>query len=192
MTHAQIKDLASRLEGVDRLTNAERTALLRDLERHARIDLYGVARICKDHLKDPAALRLPTVIMAAERINRHFEARMKEPRGAVELYGEQDRQIRQPEDGRDYRGPIIGTTPNCIIQRDLDTGDYIVHSRGSLARQFDASEIDKNVAIHYPFKAIGGVGLVKEAERSLESGHENQLSHGHERTAHKHSMEMSR
>jgi hypothetical protein len=192
MNKTQINELASRLEGADRMNNAERTALLRDLERYARNDLYGAARICKDHLKDKSTLRLPTVIVAAERIHRHFEARMKEPRRPVELYGEQDRQIRQPEDGRDYRGPIIGTTPNCVIQRDLDTGDYVVHARGSLARQFDANEIDKNVDIRYPFKAIGGVGLVKEAESNHQHGRENQLTHGHERAGHQTSMEMSR
>ncbi|KAG1248411.1 hypothetical protein G6F65_019630 [Rhizopus arrhizus] len=118
MNKTQINELASRLEGVDRMNNAERAALLRDLERYARQDLYGASRICNDHLKDKSSLRLPTVIVAAPRIFREFEAHMKVQRSPVELYGEQDRQIRQPVDGGDYRGPIIANTPNCVIQRN--------------------------------------------------------------------------
>ncbi|KAG1380287.1 hypothetical protein G6F59_017993 [Rhizopus arrhizus] len=70
MNKTQINELASRLEGVDRMNNAERAALLRDLERYARQDLYGASRICNDHLKDKSSLRLPTVIVAAPRIFR--------------------------------------------------------------------------------------------------------------------------
>lgn len=196
MNKALINELARRLEGADRLSNAERLALLRDVERYARHDLYGAARLCKDHLNQKADLRLPTAILAAERIGKHFEMRTKEGRRPVELYGEQDRQIRQPEDGREYRGPVIGTTPNCVIQRDLETGDYIVHARASLAREIAPDEADKAVAIHYPFKAVGGVGLVADIEKSHGLTHEAQHAHGaqHARTHDKgdHSMEMSR
>ncbi len=192
MNKAQINELARRLEGADRLSNADRTALLRDIERYARNDLYEAARLCKDHLNEKSNLRLPTVVMAAERVGTHFEMRTKEARRPVELYGEQDRQIRQPEDGRDYRGPIIGATPNCVVQRDLDTGDYIVHARTSLARPFEPDETDKDMSIRYPFKAVGGVALVTEAESGHQKSHETQLSHDHQRAGHHNSMEMSR
>lgn len=201
MNKVHLQELVRRLEGADRLSNAERVALVRDIERYARQDLYGAARLCKDHLNQKADLRLPTAIMAAERIGKHFEMRTKAARGPMELYGEQDRQIRQPEDGRQYRGPLVGTTPNCVIQRDLDTGDYIVHARRSLVREFIPDEADKAVSIHYPFKAVGGVGLVAGIEAAHGLAHEAQhglaAQHGHaqgkgDHSKGEHSMEMSR
>ncbi|PJI53909.1 hypothetical protein CTI14_22000, partial [Methylobacterium radiotolerans] len=139
------------------MDNAQRTALLRDIERYAKSDLYGAARLCKDHLHKDANLRLPTAVMAADRIGKHFEERIREARRPVELYGEQDRQIRQPEDGREYKGPIVGTTPNCLIQRDNETGDLIVHARNTLNRSFEMTGNEEALAISYPFKAVGGV-----------------------------------
>lgn len=196
MQKAHINELVRRLESADRLSNADRTALLRDIERYARHDLYGAARLCKDHLNKNADLRLPTAIMAADRIGRHFEMRTTQARRPVELYGEQDRQIRQPEDGRNYNGPIVGTTPNCVIQRDLDTGDYIVHARASLASQFEPDESDKSMSIRYPFKAVGGVGLVADIEKPHglvhEAQHAHSAQHGHSHGKGDHSMEMSR
>ena len=208
MTRAQLEDLVRRLEGADRLSNAERLALLGDIERYARRDLYHAARLCKDHLNQKANLRLPTPIMAADYIEKHFERHTRQARRALELYGEQDRLIRQPEDGRHYRGPVVGATPHCVIQRDRDSGDYIVHARASLTHDIPARDADKDVGIHYPFKAVGGVGLVTEAENShnlthqAEHGHahgqahQHQAEHGrghsHERAGHDKSMEMSR
>ncbi len=103
MQKAQINELARRLEEVGRMDNAQRTALLRDIERYAKNDLYGAARLCKDHLHKDANLRLPTAVMAADRIGKHFEERIREARRPVELYGEQDRQIRQPKTGASTR-----------------------------------------------------------------------------------------
>ena len=191
MNKAQILILARQLENADRFSNAERTALLHDIERYARHDLYGAARLCKDHLNPNADLRLPTVVMAANRIGKHFEMRTQEPRRPVELYGERDCHIRQPEDGRNYRGPVIGATPHCVIQRDLDTGDYIVHARASLVHSLEAGDTDKNLSINYPFKAVGGVGLVSEAEKASEKSHETQYAHTNERAGHHNSMEIS-
>lgn len=206
MTKAQLEDLVRRLEGADRLSNAERLALLGDIERYARRDLYHAARLCKDHLNQKANLRLPTPIMAADYIEKHFERHTKQARRALELYGEQDRLIRQPEDGRRYRGPVVGATPHCVIQRDRDSGDYIVHARASLTHDIPAQDADKDVGIHYPFKAVGGVGLVESGEKSLALTHQHQAEHGHahglahqaghdhshERAGHDKSMEMSR
>lgn len=192
MKREQINDLARRLENAHQLSNAERTQLLKDLERYARHDLYGAARLCKDHLKEHADFRPPTVVMAADRIAKSFEMRIKEHRRPVELYGEQDRQIRQPEDGREYRGPIIGTTPNCVVQRDLDSGDLIVHARGSLARQFEAQDADRDLSIHYPFKAVGGVGLVKEAEHAHQAEHQASFERVPAQAQHAKTMEFSR
>ncbi|WYX19141.1 hypothetical protein WJ973_25405 [Achromobacter xylosoxidans] len=78
MTKAQLEDLVRRLEGADRLSNAERLALLGDIERYARRDLYHAARLCKDHLNQKANLRLPTPIMAADQIEKHFERHTKQ------------------------------------------------------------------------------------------------------------------
>lgn len=202
MTKAQLEDLVRRLEGADRLSNAECLKLLGDIERYARRDLYDAARLCKDHLNQKANLRLPTPIMAAGYIEKHFEHSAKQARRALELYGEQDRQIRQPEDGRNYRGPVVGSTPKCVIQRDRDSGDFIVHNRAQLTLAPD--DTGKSINIHYPFKALGGIGLVTEAENAhhlthqAEHGHSHGLAqqadhgHAHERAGHDKSMEMSR
>lgn len=179
MQKAQINELARRLEDAGRMSNAERTALLRDIERYAKSDLYGAARLCKDHLHKDANLRLPTPVLAADRIGKHFEERIREARRPVELYGEQDRQIRQPEDGREYKGPIVGTTPNCLIQRDNETGDLIVHARNTLNRSFEMTGQEEALAISYPFKAVGGVGLVRDADhgKQAEMGMDHQHTH---------------
>lgn len=191
MDKTEVNLLARRLETADRLTNAERVALLRDIERYARSDLYGAAKLCKDHLHERADLRLPTVVMAADRIGRHFEMRMNVARRPVELYAEQDRQIRHPEDGYRYDGEVVGTTPNCIIQLDRETGDLIVHNRASLVRAFESTENDKQLSINYPFKAVGGVGLVTEVVHGNEKVHEHQLERDLQRAA-EHAMEHSR
>ncbi|NMU89781.1 hypothetical protein HGQ98_07925 [Achromobacter ruhlandii] len=191
MNKEQINELASRLENARGLTNTERAALLRDLERYAKTDLYGAARLARDHLHKEADLRLPTIIMAADRIGKHFEERFREARRPVELYGEQDRQIRQPEDGREYRGPVVGTTPNCLIQLDRDTGDLIVHARGTLNRSFELNGNEESLAISYPFKAVGGVGLVRDADHDKQAGMETQHLHQRHRD-HSHGMEHSR
>lgn len=204
MTKAQFEDLVRRLEGADRLSNAERLALLGDIERYARRDLYHAARLCKDHLNQKADLRLPTPIMAADQIEKHFERHTKQARRALELYGEHDRQIRQPEDGCNYRGPVVASTPKCVIQRDLDSGDFIVHARARLTHAIAPDDADKTLNIHYPFKALGGIGLVTEAENSHHLTHHAEHSHSHgqthradhghsrERTGHDKSMELSR
>ncbi|OZI26040.1 hypothetical protein CAL26_01415 [Bordetella genomosp. 9] len=191
MDKNQVNALARRLETADRLTNAERVEILRDIERYARHDLYGAAKLCKDHLHERADLRLPTVVLAAERIGRHFEMRTNQTRRPVELYAEQDRQIRQPEDGYQYDGQVVGTTPNCVIQLDRETGDLIVHSRASLVCAFESTENDKQLSINYPFKAVGGVGLVTEVVRGHEKAHEHQLARGHHHAA-EHAMEHNR
>ncbi|MBB1597470.1 hypothetical protein [Achromobacter sp. UMC46] len=192
MKKEQINELARRLETAHGLSNSERTALLRDLERYAKTDLYGAARLTKDHLSKSADLRLPTIVVAADRIGKHFEERMRQPRRPVELYGEQDRQIRQPEDGREYKGPVVGTTPNCLIQRDKETGDLIVHARGTLNRSFEITGKEESLAISYPFKAVGGVGLVRDADHGMAAGigfeRQHAPKHAHE---HNHGMERS-
>lgn len=55
------------------MSNAERVALLRDLEHYAKADLFGALRLVKDHMHKDANLRLPTVDLAADRIGKHFE-----------------------------------------------------------------------------------------------------------------------
>jgi len=177
MQKADIHALARRLETAHDLSHSDRVRLLKDIERYAKSDLYGASRLCKDHLSKTADLRLPTVVMAADRIGKHFEERMRHRRPPVELHSEQDRQIRQPEDGREYRGPIVGTTPKCLIQRDLETGDYIVHARDTLTRSFEITGNEDALAIKYPFAAIGGVGLVRDAEHGKEAGLDRDLQH---------------
>lgn len=191
MKKEQIIELASRLETANRMSNAERVALLRDLERYAKADLFGASRLVKDHMHKDANLRMPAVILAADRIGKHFEERTREMRRPVELYGEQDRQIRQPEDGREYRGPVVGTTPKCLIQFDKDTGDLIVHARSALNHSFEISGKEDALSISYPFKAVGGVGLVRDVdhERQAELGMQHAHQHGRE---HNNAMELGR
>lgn len=164
MQSPRLQELTARLEQAHELNNAQRVALLRDIERYAAQDLYGAARLCQDHLSKQADLRLPTVVQAASQLARHFEARMHEQRRPVDLHYEQDKQIRQPEAGRQYVGPVVGTTPNCVVQLDRDTGDLIVHPRGNLVCAFEPNARDKDLSIHYPQVAIGGVGLVTRSE----------------------------
>lgn len=183
------QDLAARLEQAHQLSNAQRMALLKDLERYAARDLYGASRLCKDHLSKQADLRLPLSIQVAPTVAKHFEMRMEAQRRAVDLYFEQDRQVRQPQDGKQYVGPVVGTTPNCVVQLDKETGDLIVHAKTSLVCAFEAAERDKDLAIHYPNVAIGGVGLVTrmDTEKQMDTG----MAFGREAQASKseHSME---
>jgi len=182
MKKEEINELADRLQSAHRLSNAERVALYRDLARYAKFDLYGAAHLVKDHLHKEAHFVLPTVIAAASRIGSHFEERIRETRRPIELYGEQDRQIRQPEDGREYRGPVVGATPHCLIQRDLDTGDFIVHARHTLNHAFEPTGSEQSLTISYPFKAVGGVGLVRDTEhdKQAEMGLQHDLIHKHD------------
>ena len=191
MQKEQINELARRLEIAHRLSSSERTALYHDLTRYAKSDLYGAARLAKEHLHKDANFMLPTVIVATDRIGKHFEERIRETRRPVELYGEQDRQIRQPEDGREYRGPVVGTTPNCLIQLDRDTGDFIVHARHALNRSFELNGNENALAISYPFKAVGGVGLVRDTDHDKQSDMGLQHAHHHTRE-HDSGMEHSR
>jgi hypothetical protein len=182
MQKEEINELARRLENAHRLSDAERAALYRDLERYAKSDLYGAARLTKDHLHKEANFVLPTVIAAAPRVGSHFEERIREARRPIDLYGEQDRQIRQPEDGREYRGPCVGTTPNCLIQRDRDTGDFIVHARHALNYACELTGNEPSLTISYPFKAVGGVGLVRDTdhEKQAEMGLQHALTREHD------------
>ena len=181
MQKEQINERARHLEIAHRLSNTERTALNQDLTRYANSDLYGAARLAKDHLHKKANFMLPTVIVAADRIGKHFEERIRETRRPVELYGEQDRQIRQPEDGREYRGPVVGTTPNCLVQLDRETGDLIVHARQALNRSFELTGNENALAISYPFKAVGSVGLVRDTDPDKQSDMGLQHTHHHTR-----------
>lgn len=190
MNKEEINVLARRLEGVSKMSNAERTALLREIDRYAKTDLYGAARLCKDHLEKGSDLRLPTAVMAADRIGKHFEERIRDVRRPVELYGEQDRQIRQPEDGREYKGPIVGTTPNCLIQHDAETGDLIVHARNTLNRSFEMNGNEEALAISYPFKAVGGVGLVRDADHDKQTGLAVEHVHSHQQALQRNHNEM--
>lgn len=199
MNKQMIAELAARLEQAGSLSNADRVALLKDIERYAARDLYGAARLCKDHLPKDADLRLPRIVQSAPRIAKHFEERMHRQRSAIDMPLEQDRQLRQPEAGRSYTGPVVGTTPNCVVQLDNETGDFIVHPRNSLVREFEPSEKDVDVAIRYPSAAIGGVGLVRSVEAAVQGTAMEMgmsASHGHEHStrAHhlSHSMEMSK
>lgn len=180
MQKEQINELAARLERADRLSSSERTALYHDLTRYAKSDLYGAARLAKEHLHKDTKFMLPTVIVVSDLIGKHFEERIRETRRPVELYGEQDRQIRQPEDGREYRGPVVGITPNCLIQLDRDTGDFIVHARHALNRSFELTGNENALVISYPFKAVGGVGLVRDIDHDKQS--EMGVQHAHSYT----------
>src|SRR5690606_5448023 len=84
----KIQELAARLEQAHTLSQMQRTALLREIERYAAQDLYGAARLCKDHLNDKADLRLFLSIQVAPLLAKHFEMRMQEQRHAIDLYQE--------------------------------------------------------------------------------------------------------
>ncbi|WP_193383942.1 hypothetical protein [Pusillimonas sp. T7-7] len=172
MQSTKIKELTARLEQAHALTNNQRIELLKDLERYAARDLYGAARLAKDHLNKEAELRLPAALQAAPLLAKHFELRMEKERRPVDLHYEQDKQLRQPEAGRQYVGPVVGTTPNCVLQMDKETGDLIVHPRSSLVCAFEGSDKDQDLAIRYPQAAIGGVGLVTR----MAEGHDASLT----------------
>ncbi len=180
MQSTKIKELTARLEQAHTMTNSQRVDLIKDLERYAARDLYGAARLAKDHLNKDAELRLPTALQAAPMLAKHFEMRMEKERRPVDLHYEQDKQLRQPEAGRQYVGPVVGTTPNCVVQMDKETGDLIVHPRSSLVCSYEASDKDMDLAIRYPQAAIGGVGLVTRMAEGNEASlaHENALGLG--------------
>lgn len=192
MKQAEIKELAARLEQAHTLSNSQVIQLRKDLERFAARDLYGAAHLCRDHLNKAADLRLPAVIQAAPLLAKHFEARMHEQRRAIDLHHEQDKQLRQPEPHREYVGPIVGTTPQCVIQMDKETGDLIVHPRGNLVVAFEPADKDNNLSIQYPQAAIGGVGLVTRVpeHQPLQAGYSMALENSHSKQ--EHSMEHAR
>lgn len=185
------QELAARLEQAHQLSNAQRVALLRDLERYASRDLYGVSRLCKDHLSKEADLRLPLAIQVAPMLAKHFEMRMETQRRAIDIHFEQDRQLRQPEAGKQYVGPVVGTTPNCVVQLDKETGDLIVHAKNSLVCAFEAPERDKDLTIYYPNVAIGGVGLVSRVDEGKQLDAGMDFAHAAQAAKTEHSMERS-
>ena len=169
MNHTELNQLARRLEEATSLSNGERTALLRDVERAARQDLYGAAQLWRDHVPAAADLRMPTVLMVAEVVQRRFEGRADKDRAPVALYAERDSQVARPETGRDYRGPVVGLTPDYAVQR-AENGDYILHERRTLTGA--VAHLDReDVAIRYPFAVRGGVGLVSRVEPEAERSH---------------------
>lgn len=160
MELSQVAQLARRLELAGVLTNAELSRLRIDIEHYAASDLYGAARLCKDYLPSKISVRLPVAVMAAERIARHFEARIHKRRRSISLYGEIDMQIRQPNEGSVHTGPIVGTTPNCLVQRDDESRDLIIHSRHAVRPFGPAISGLSVVSIRYPLDGVGGVGLL--------------------------------
>ncbi|WP_245220169.1 hypothetical protein [Pusillimonas caeni] len=192
MTASKDQELIARLEQAHKLSNEQRVALLKDLERYAARDLYGAARLCKDHLSKDANLRLPSAIQAAPALAKHFEVRMDRERRPVDLHYEQDKQLRQPEPHRQYVGPVVGITPNCVMQLDKETGDFIVHKRASLVCAFEVTDRDKDLAVRYPQASIGGVGLVTRMESELPAGMEHAKSYSLDTGKAERAMEMGR
>lgn len=190
MQTTKINELVARLEQAHTLTNSQRVELLKDLERYAARDLYGAARLCKDHLRKDSELRLPTALQAAPLLAKHFEMRMDKERRPVDLHYEQDKQLRQPEAGRHYDGPVVGTTPNCVVQLDKETGDLIVHKRSSLVVSFEPGDRDKDLSIRYPSAAIGGIGLVSTLSVVNQAGLFQDLGKGLEPAQAERTMEM--
>lgn len=190
MQTTKINELVARLEQAHTLTNSQRVELLKDLERYAARDLYGAARLCKDHLQKDSELRLPTALQAAPLLAKHFEMRMDKERRPVDLHYEQDKQLRQPEAGRHYDGPVVGTTPNCVVQLDKETGDLIVHKRSSLVVSFEPGDRDKDLSIRYPSAAIGGIGLVSTLSVVNQAGLFQELGKGLESPQAERTMEM--
>lgn len=192
MTIPKDQELIARLEQAHKLTNEQRVALLKDLERYAARDLYGAARLCQDHLSKDANLRLPSAIQAAPALAKHFEMRMDRERRAVDLHYEQDKQLRQPEPHRQYFGPVVGTTPNCVMQLDKETGDLIVHKRANLVCAFETTDRVKDLAIRYPQASIGGVGLVTRMEPAHTAGMAHDKSYILESGKAERALEMGR
>lgn len=190
MPSQKMIEMAARLEQAHTLTNRQRLDLIRDLERYAARDLYGAARLCKDHLHKSADLRLPAAIQIAPMLAKHFEQRMQEQRRAVDLHYEQDKQLRQPDAGKEYKGPVVGITPNCVLQMDRETGDLIVHPRASLVCAFESPEKETDLAIRYPQAAIGGVGLVSRMEEAAPLTPGLSLEHSASKTAHSMEREL--
>ncbi|SAI73169.1 Uncharacterised protein [Bordetella ansorpii] len=183
MNQTELNQLARRLEGADALSNSERVALLNDVERAARHDLYGATQLWRDHVPKDADLRMPQVLAVAEVVHKRFEGRADQERAPIALYSERDTEVGRPESGREYRGPIVGFTPDYAVQR-AENGDYILHGRRGLTGATQELGRD-DVSIRYPFSPRG-VGLVQRIEPAtehdraamrLEKPHETAMEH---------------
>lgn len=163
MNHDDINKLARKLEQSkdirDIYDRHNGRSIADELGALARTDLYGAARLWEQYI--PPGLKaqpgaMPTIVHVARISEHHFEGRARQERHDVAVPTERDCVVGRPMAQETYCGPIVGETPDYVVQR-VESGDYILHSKAQLSYTESAGN---NVAIRYPFNAMGGIGLV--------------------------------
>lgn len=161
MHREEVNRLAFSLESAS-LHDLEKpgSALLRSIHRLARLDLYLTLRIWRYHASK--ALRIgnpPELLAIAAIVAREFEGRKTERR-PVPLPESPETIVTLPIADHVYEGKVVGQTPDFFVQKVGKS--YVLHQRESLT--VDPNSIGDDVKIRYPFKVIGGIGVVNENE----------------------------
>jgi len=162
------------LHSAGKLSSSDLATLHKMIEQAARDDLYGTARLWKEHATGD--VRMPRILLVAEIAQTRFEGQAARERPPVPLFGERDAEVARPSPGRNYTGPMVGTTPDYLVQR-VESGDYVLHERQRLAGNMGTGE----VAVHYPFAVHGGVGLVQPATHIVQPEINGPSLHAHRR-----------
>lgn len=143
---------------------AGESSLYQRLQAHAKIDLQEVATMWKAYAPlsvqaQPAGV--PEVVRLANVVSRHFTPHTGY--AEVNLVSERDVMVRSPVTGQSYKGPILGVSSAHVLQRDVDSGDVIVHARQKLVGDLGRLTHEPNAHIRYPHGAIGLASSAQEA-----------------------------
>lgn len=173
MSATKAAELEARARDYRKMTEPEREQFRKDLAVLARSDLRAASRLVRDNIHDQVARReLPTVVRAADEIDRHFRDKRQERVNTLvytDRTSSQDPRItlQQPDDRSRYKGPVVGMTADLVVQQVRDRVDtYIVHDRRALSGLDGSLDQSKDVEIAYPFKGVGGLAVVASISKN--------------------------
>lgn len=166
MQRHEINQLARRLEVAGAQEIADNSGpLVKEIERLARHSLYMALRVWENFANQDLKRGdiQPKIIAVAKVVEREFEGRATQYRSAVKLPEHENTHVTRPIKNRVYEGKIVAQTPDYFVQH---TGkSFVLHQKESLT--IDPAAMGDDVKIRYPFKAIGGIGLVTQREEQL-------------------------
>ncbi|MBU4610312.1 hypothetical protein IMZ29_07090 [Achromobacter sp. GG226] len=161
------------------VASASDLSLQSRMEAHAKVDLQEVATLWKAYA--PAHVQAqpagtPEVVRLANVVAKHFT--VDTGYAEVNLVSERDMMVRSPVAGQSYKGPILGVSEANVLQRDMASGDVIVHVRQKLIGDLSRLAHEPSAHIRYPHGAIGLASSGREAALETPS---YQISRGIER-----------
>lgn len=159
-------------------------SLIDDLTSTARTDMYAALRVWEQYASSELKAQpgaMPTILHVAKLTERHFEGRSQQERNDVIVPNERDTVVCRPMDKESYQGPIVGTTPDYVVQRD-ERGDFILHRKDSLTGIPLSGTAD--VSIRYPFNALNGIGIASEPPQLAREALAQEASKTMERATH--------